>query len=69
MRDNRSKRGIFALVYRGGRKHWEIPDSENRVDFLGLVAVLQEYWCRISTKFPGIDDVTVIGIDLTKRSN
>lgn len=69
LRDNRSNRGIFVLVYRGEQKHWEMPDSAKRVDFLGLVAALREYWQHISNKFPGIDDVTVIGIDLTKRSS
>ena len=69
LRDNRSNRGIFVLVYRGKQKHWEMPDSAKRVDFLGLVAALREYWKHISNKFPGIDDVTVIGIDLTKRSS
>jgi len=69
LRDNRSNRGIFVLVYRGEQKHWEMPDNANRVDFLGLVTALQEYWKHISTKFPGIDDITVIGIDLTKRSS
>ena len=69
LRDNRSNRGIFVLVYRGEQKHWEMPDSAKRVDFLGLVAALREYWKHISNKFPGIDDVTVIGIDLTKRSS
>jgi hypothetical protein len=69
LRDSRSNRGIFVLVYRGVKKYWEMPDSANRVDFLGLVAALREYWKHISNKFPGIDDVTVIGIDLTKRSS
>lgn len=69
LRDNRSNRGIFVLVYRGEKKHWEMSDSAKRVDFLGLVAALREYWKHISNKFPGIDDVTVIGIDLTKRSS
>ena len=40
----------------------------NRVDFDGLVRSLQDYWSSISAKFPGVDDITVIGIDLTKRS-
>lgn len=69
LRDNRSNRGIFVLVYRGEKKFWEMPDNANRVDFLGLVAALQEYWQHILMKFSGIDDVTVIGIDLTKRSS
>lgn len=68
LRDNRSNRGIFVLVYRGEKKHWEMSDSAKRVDFLGLVAALQEYWQHISPKFPKVDEITVIGIDLTKRS-
>jgi hypothetical protein len=69
LRDNRSNRGIFVLVYRGKKKSWKMPDSTNRVDFLGLVEALQEYWLHISPKFPGVDDITVIGIDLTERSS
>lgn len=68
LRDGRSNRGIFVLVYRGEKKHWEMPDSANPVDFLGLIAALRRYWQHISTKFPNIDDVTIIGIDLTERS-
>ncbi|MCG7755504.1 MAG: hypothetical protein LZF63_02450, partial [Nitrosomonas sp.] len=68
LRDNRSNRGIFVLVYRGKKEHWEMPDSAKRLDFLGLVVALQEYWQHISPNFPKVDDITVIGIDLTKRS-
>ncbi len=68
LRDNRSNRGIFMLVYRGETKHWEIPGSANRVDFIGLVEALRGYWQRIPMKFPSIEDITIIGIDLTKRS-
>lgn len=69
LRDNRSNRGIFVLVYRGEKTGWDIPDNTNRKDFSGLVKALREYWQHISKRFPGIDDVTVIGIDLTKRSS
>lgn len=67
LRDNRSNRGIFVLVYRGKKVHWEMPGSAKRLDFLGLVVALQEYWQHISPNFPKVDDITVIGIDLTKR--
>ena len=36
-------------------------------NFEGLVRSLQDYWSSISANFPGVDDITVIGIDLTKR--
>jgi len=69
LRDKRSNRGLFVLVYRGERAGWEVPGIDNRVDFSGLTAALQDHWMRISPKFSNVDDITVIGIDLTKRSS
>ena len=69
LRDNRSGRGVFVLVYRGGKPHWEVPGSGIRVDFEGLTSALQEHWTQISPKFSNVDDIKVIGIDLTKRSS
>jgi len=68
LRDNRSNRGLFILVYRGEKKGWDVPGSVNRVEFSGLASALQAHWEQISSRFPGIDDITVMGIDLTKRS-
>lgn len=68
LRDNRSNRGIFVLVYRGKKASWDVPDCENSVRFSELIAALQTHWWKISPKFLEIDDITVIGIDLTKRS-
>jgi hypothetical protein len=69
LRDNRSNRGIFLLVYRGKKTYWELPDGKNRVDFAGLIAALQDHWDQISAKFPKVEKITVIGIDLTRRSS
>jgi len=69
LRDNRSSRGIFVLVYRGDKGGWDVPGNTNRVDFAGLTAALQAHWLLISPKFSNVDDITVIGIDLTKRSS
>jgi len=69
LRDTRSRQGIFVLVYRGEKAGWDVPGSDNRVDFAGLTAALQDHWRRISRKFSNVDDITVIGIDLTKRSS
>ena len=70
LRDNHSNRGIFLLVYRRGDKtHWELPGSGDPKDFAGLTAALQDYWWQISPRFANVDDITVIGIDLTKRSS
>ncbi|MFL9841731.1 hypothetical protein ABS767_12215 [Sphingomonas sp. ST-64] len=67
LRDPRSNRGLFALVYRGTKQHWELPDSNEQVDFSGLVRALELHWQAISARYPNIDDVRVVGIDLTRR--
>lgn len=69
LRDNRSSRGVFVLVYRGEKSHWEMNDSGFRVDFDGLTVALQEHWKQISPNFSKVDDITIIGIDLTKRAS
>ena len=69
LRDNRSGQGIFVLVYRGEKSHWEVPGSGNRLDFEGLTVALQEHWMLISSKYSNVEDIKVIGIDLTKRSS
>jgi hypothetical protein len=67
LRDIRSARGIFVLVYRGEKQAWELPGSARQVDFHGLIAALSEQWAGIASRFPGIADITIVGIDLTKR--
>ena len=69
LRDNRSRRGVFVLVHRGDKLGWDVPGSDKRVDFVGLTVALQDHWRQISSKFPNIEDITVIGIDLRKRTD
>lgn len=66
LRDPRSTRGIFALVTRGKKSRWVLPSGKS-VPFDGLVSALREHWKTLAPQFPNIDDVVVIGIDLTKR--
>lgn len=67
LRDARSGRGVFVLVYRGAKSEWELPNSAVRVDFDGLLEALKKHWAEVSVKWPGVEEVTIIGIDLTKR--
>lgn len=67
LRDDRSNRGLFVLVYRGEKSTWDVL-SRGVVDFDGLVGVLQEHWLAISAKFVRVEEIKVIGIDLTKRT-
>jgi hypothetical protein len=66
LRDNRSSRGFFVLVRRE-KVGWEIPGAANRVDFGGLINGLRAHWEAISNRFPKIEAITIIGIDLTER--
>jgi len=70
LRDNRSSRGLFVLVHLGEEERgWTVPGVSKQVDFAGLADALQQRWVAISPMFPGIDDIRVIGIDLTVRRN
>ena len=66
LRDSYSNRGIFVLVYRGEKHKWTIPNGE-KAPFAELVEALQNHWEQLSPTFPKIEQIAVIGIDLTKR--
>lgn len=67
LRDTRSNRGLFVLVYRGQKGGWEVPSLAHKVGFLGLVQALETRWAAIADRFDNVDDVRVIGIDLARR--
>lgn len=67
LRDRQSDRGIFLLVYGGGKQSWFDPSGRPIKGFVALVEALQEQWSTISPRFPEVEDIRVIGIDLTKR--
>jgi hypothetical protein len=59
---------VFLLVYRGEQKSWHLPEAAGAVDFKGLVEALQERWVALSPSLPTVDEILVIGIDLTRRA-
>jgi hypothetical protein len=63
------QKAFKAHRYRGEKTGWDVPGRNNRVDFAGLIAALQDHWQQISPKFSNVDDITVIGLDLTKRTS
>ncbi|WP_020603449.1 hypothetical protein [Spirosoma spitsbergense] len=69
LRDNQSNRGIFVLVYRGQKTSWQLPDGKLEATFTELVDSLQDYWVSISANYPKINQIIIIGVDLTKRMN
>lgn len=69
LRDVRSRRGLFVLVHRGDDKkaRWQIPPTMEPVDFKGLVEALEAQWESLASRYPDVDGLRVIGIDLTAR--
>lgn len=68
LRDVRSSRGVFVLVYAGEKSWWEHPSGGRLESFDALVGELRQHWERLATKMANVEDIVVIGIDLTKRS-
>lgn len=67
LRDVRSSRGIFVLVYLGTKSYWDLPNGRRAGTFEILIDELQRHWTLISSDYPGVEDIRVIGIDLTRR--
>ncbi len=55
------------LVYQGVKQAWDLPAGTRAESFGCLISALQAQWQAISSQFPGVEDIRVIGIDLTKR--
>lgn len=68
LRDDASNRGIYLLVWRGDRGRWRLPSGGEWANFGGLVKALQAYWASVADANPLVEEVKVIGIDLTKRT-
>jgi hypothetical protein len=67
LRDDRSRRGIFLLMYQGGRSYWDLPDGSRVTSLESLTEGLQAHWAKVAKDFPHVHAVHVIGIDLTRR--
>jgi hypothetical protein len=67
LRDFASVRGIYLLVWRGLQKRWQLP-NKRWVDFDGLVKALRHHWASVTNSHPHVEEIKVIGIDLTKRA-
>jgi len=68
LRDMRSTRGLLVIVHQGKQQRWDLPDGSGRVDFTGMIAALERHWLAITDRFPDVEEVRVVGIDLTTRA-
>jgi hypothetical protein len=68
LRDDASIYGIYLLVWRGvQRKRWQLPDKR-WVNFAGLVEALKNHWASVTGAHSRVEEIKVIGIDLTRRA-
>jgi hypothetical protein len=67
LRDARSSRGIFLLVYIGNKTSWDLPSGGRVDDFEALLSALRHHWSVLASHYPNVDDLAVVGIDLTRR--
>jgi hypothetical protein len=69
LRESSARFGVMLLVWRGtdqAQGSWEINGS--RVELKELANALKLYWNSIADEYPDVDDIAVIVIDLTMRS-
>ena len=53
--------------WRGLQKRWQLPNKK-WANFDGLLKALQDHWASVTGAHPRIEEIKVIGIDLTKRA-
>lgn len=68
LRDVRSSRGIFLLVHNGGKTWWEHPAGGRLESFETLLQALRQHWEVLSSRMANVEDIAIIGINLTKRA-
>lgn len=70
LRDQRSTRGVFLLVNTDISKRWEITlnDEIQKISFTQLIIKMQEYADNLVINDPTVEQIRVIGVDLTIRS-
>lgn len=68
LRDFKTRYGVFLLVYRGEKKSWQHPTTKKQLNFDALVSCLTEHAKSYIAARGDIDDVCIVGVDLTKRA-
>ena len=67
LRDMRSSRGIFLIVYIGKKTNWDLPGGGYVDDFETLLSALRQHWSTLASQYSNVEDLAVIGVDLTRR--
>lgn len=68
LRDVRSSRGVYMLVWSGAKGSWEHPTYGRLVGLDALVTALKDRWRALSERLVNVEDIAIIGVDLTSRT-
>lgn len=68
LRDVRSGRGVMLLYHRDADRKWAMPDGTKATTLDELVTALRRHWLAISERYPGVDEIEIVGLDLTRRT-
>jgi hypothetical protein len=68
LREAKAGCGIMLLMWRGSKpgRRWEIDGQSVALE--NLPCALAMHWAGVSSNFPNVSAITVVGIDLTSRS-
>ncbi|MFG1301951.1 hypothetical protein V5F49_19370 [Xanthobacter sp. V3C-3] len=61
LRDARSSRGIFLLVYVGIKPSWDLPGGGRAESFEVLLAALRQHWAVLASQYPNVEDLASSG--------
>ena len=66
LRHANCKAGCLLLTYHGRKKHWQPPETGNRIRFPELVAILRDKARTLEAETQYDARITVFGLDLTE---
>ena len=65
LRDPKARHGVLLVIYKGGkRRGWKIPGN-NSANFAELKRALDAHAQEMARESEGVDDIRVIGVDLS----
>jgi hypothetical protein len=63
LRDENSRHGIYLIGYTGERKHWEHPETGDKLRFDEVIAILAARAEEIQNHNSAVEELSVVGVD------
>jgi hypothetical protein len=66
LRDHQSRHGIYVIGAIGRKRHWNNPETSQRMDFAAVIVLLTQKAMELVRHNPKIGGLAVIGIDFSE---